>query len=468
MSPEVREVVHSAPGAEPEGPPPGASAGGPWRRLVALLSGRAASRLTVMAMRIAAMALNFGVQLVMARVMGLSAFGVTNTALAMLNILVIPATLGYETAAIRFVALTRDDQPHLRALTVRFGRNVLIASVVTCLLITLAALIEQRLGNADQAVALAMLVLIVPGFALVRVGEGWLRGVGSLVRALVNSGVVIPVLSIVLIVGEWLLLGREDVGVGGALGARAIATGLAVLTVAVFVAGKLGGKLRPREEIEPSMASDIHRTAVVLCGVAFLAMVVSQIDIVAVSIFKGSEQAGLYSAASRVAQAMNVALVAVNFVLAPRIAQLFAERKTVKLQEEVCSAANWCLCLMALACAILIPGATLVLHAFGPDFGAAADALRILMLGQLINALCGPAGTILNMTGNQRQAIKALSASAVVDVLLFGLLIPPFGLTGAACATAVCTAVWNVGMALYVRHDLGVWSLPSPLERILP
>jgi O-antigen/teichoic acid export membrane protein len=442
--------------------------GGKRERLLGLLTGRAGSRVTVMAMRIAAMTLNFVVQLVMARVMGLSAFGVTNTALAMLNILVIPAALGYETAAVRFVALERDDQPHLRALTVYFGRNVLIASAVTCLLVAAGALIEQRLGNGDQAIALALLVLIVPGFALVRVGEGWLRGVGSLVRALVNSGVVVPVLSIVLILAEWLLLGREDVGVGGALGARALATAVAVFSVGGFVYCKLGRRLSPRAQIEASMLGDIHRTAVVLCGVAFLAMVVSQIDIVAVSVFEGSEQAGLYSAASRVAQAMNVALVAVNFVLAPRIAQLFAEGKTSKLQEEVSSAANWCLVLMGGACLILIPGAGLVLHAFGPDFGAAADALRILMLGQLVNALCGPAGTILNMTGNQRQAIKALTASAVVDVTLFGLLIPPFGLTGAAAATAACTAVWNVGMSIYVRRDLGVWSLPGPLERILP
>lgn len=439
-----------------------------WEKLLGLLTGRAGSRVTVMAMRVAAMTLNFVVQLVMARVMGLSAFGVTNTALAMLNIIVIPAALGYETAAVRFVALEREDRPHLRALTVYFGRNVLIASAVTCLLVAVAALVERQLGNDQMAIALALLVVIVPGFALVRVGEGWLRGVGSLVRALVNSGVVIPVLSIVLLLAEWLLLGRENVGVGGALGARAVATGLAMLTVGIFIAGKLEGRLRPRAEVEPSMLADIHRTAVVLCGVAFLTMAVSQIDIVAVSIFKGSEQAGLYSAASRVAQAMNIALVAVNFALAPHIAQLFAKGETTKLQEEVTSATNWCLCLMGLACLILIPGATLVLHAFGPEFGAAAGALRVLMLGQLINAFCGPAGAILNMTGNQGQAIRALSVSAVIDLLLFTLLIPPLGLVGAATATAACTAVWNVGMAFYVRRDVGVWSLPGPLARVLP
>jgi O-antigen/teichoic acid export membrane protein len=434
-----------------------------------VLSRKSVSRFTVMAMRIAAMALNFGVQLVMARVMGLSAFGLANTALALLNILVIPAALGYETAAIRYVALSRDDGSLLRALTVYFGRRVLLASLLTCLAVAVAAAVEQGLGNSDQAIALAMLVTIIPGFALVRVGEGWLRGAGSLVRALVSSGVVVPVLSILFILAEWTLLGStRDVGVGGALGARAVATAVAVVTVGVFVWGKLGGHLGERSRIEPAMASEIHRTAVVLCGVAFLAMVVSQIDIVAVALLKGSAEAGLYSAASRVAQAMNVALVAVNFVLAPHIARLFADRKTGQLQHEVSSAANWCTCLMALACAILIPGASLVLSAFGPGFGAASDALRILMLGQLVNAICGPAGTLLNMTGRQSQAIRALSVSALIDLVLFGLLIPPFGLTGAACATAACTVAWNLGMLFYARRYLRVWSLPGVLVRVLP
>ena len=122
-----------------------------------VLSRKSVSRFTVMAMRIAAMALNFGVQLVMARVMGLSAFGLTNTALALLNILVIPAALGYETAAIRYVALTREDDSLLRALTVYFGRRVLLASFLTCLLVATGAAVEQGLGNTDQAIALAML-----------------------------------------------------------------------------------------------------------------------------------------------------------------------------------------------------------------------------------------------------------------------------------------------------------------------
>lgn len=415
------------------------------------------------------MALNFLVQLVMARVMDLSAFGSANTALALLNILVIPAGLGYETAAIRYVALTRDDQPTLRALTLRFGRTVLLGSLLTCLFVAASAAIEFMVGNRDSAIGLAMLVVIIPSFALVRVGEAWLRGFGCLVRALVSSGVIIPVISIALILIQRLLLGSGGtVGVGGALGARAIATGIAVIAVGAFVFSKVHRQLRPHAQLEPSWVSEMHRAALVLCGVALLTMAVSQMDIIAVSMLEGAREAGVYSAASRIAQAMNIALVAVNFVLAPRIARLFADGRKAQLQHEISSAATWSTCLMASGCLFLVPGSSIVLSLFGPGFGGAADALRILMLGQLVNAICGPAAAVLNMTGGQWRAIRALGASAVIDIALFGLLIPLLGLTGAACATAICTAAWNLVMLRYIRRDLQIWSLPGVVARALP
>lgn len=427
------------------------------------------SRITVIAIRCAAMVLNFGLQIVMARVMDLSAFGVANTALALLNILVIPAAFGYETAAIRFVALAREDQPLLRSLTARFAFTVAFTSLLTCLVVGAAAAVEYALGHDDAAIGMAFLVLIIPCFAFVRVGEAWLRGAGSLVRALINSGVVVPALTIAFIALEWVLLGGgRSVGVGGALGARALATGLAVAAVVAFVLGKLHWRLRPRREVEASMATEIRRTAVVLCGVSALAMVVTQSDIVAVSYIEGPSEAGVYSAAARIAQAMSIALVAVNFVLAPRIARLAADGETAQLQHDVSAAATWSTCVMVAGFAILVPGSSLVLSIFGSGFDAASDPLRILMVGQLVNALCGPAVAVLTMSGGQVQAMRVLGASAIVQLLLFALLIPPFGLVGAACATTVCWILLNLGMLVYVRRRLAIWSLPGILERALP
>ena len=90
------------------------------------------------------------------------------------------------------------------------------------------------------------------------------------------------------------------------------------------------------------------------------------------------------------------------------------------------------------------------------------------MLGQLANGLCGPVAVVLNMTGKQTLAIRALGVAAAMDVVLLVVLVPNFGLTGAASATAVCTLIWNASMLIYVRRDLGIWVLPRFAAKLLP
>ncbi|MGH3429479.1 MAG: hypothetical protein ACRDQZ_18245, partial [Mycobacteriales bacterium] len=63
--------------------------------------------LVVIGLRTASLLLNFVLLFVLAHVMTLFQFGVASTALALLNLIVIPATLGCDTAAIRYVALFR-------------------------------------------------------------------------------------------------------------------------------------------------------------------------------------------------------------------------------------------------------------------------------------------------------------------------------------------------------------------------
>ena len=422
-----------------------------------------------MGIRVASMAVNFLVQIVMARIMGLAAFGSANTALAILNIVVIPASLGYDTAAIRFVALAHGDQPQLRALTIRIARNVALSCLLTMVLVAAGAEVENELGSGELSIALAFLIVIVPGFALIRVGEAWLRGFGSVVRAQVNSNLLVPLLTIAFLLAQRLAVGSgRTIGVAGALGARAVATAVSGALIIAFVARRLGRRSPQRLDLEDSTKAEMKRVAMVLCGVGVLTMAVSQLDVVAVSYIRGTSAAGIYSAASRVALAMNVCIVAVAFVLAPQVAKLFADGKMERLQHEISAAAFWSAALMSCACAILIPASPLVLRIFGSDFSGGADALRILMLGQLANGLCGPVAVVLNMTGKQALAIRALGMAAVVDVVLLVVLVPKFGLTGAASATAVCTLIWNASMLIYVRRDLGLWVLPRFAARILP
>jgi O-antigen/teichoic acid export membrane protein len=108
------------------------------------------------------------------------------------------------------------------------------------------------------------------------------------------------------------------------------------------------------------------------------------------------------------------------------------------------------------AIAAVIWGQT-ILGWFGPEFTDAKNAFDILVVGQLVNALAGPVGYLLTMTGHQTQAARILGACAAANLVLNALLIPSFGGTGAAVATSVSMIAWNVSMAWVVRRELDIY-----------
>jgi O-antigen/teichoic acid export membrane protein len=97
-----------------------------------------------------------------------------------------------------------------------------------------------------------------------------------------------------------------------------------------------------------------------------------------------------------------------------------------------------------------------ILDLFGPEFRAGYIALLILCAGSLVNALAGPVGSLMTMTGQQSTAAVILAVNAAANLVLSAILIPRYGVEGAAVATAVTTAGWNLGMAVAAWKRLGL------------
>lgn len=96
----------------------------------------------------------------------------------------------------------------------------------------------------------------------------------------------------------------------------------------------------------------------------------------------------------------------------------------------------------------------MLLSLFGSEFTVGYSALVILTVGQLVNALAGSVGFIMTMTGHQREAAWVTFGSTVLNISLNAILIPRFGIEGAATATAFTTALMNIVMFGYVQKRL--------------
>ncbi len=86
----------------------------------------------------------------------------------------------------------------------------------------------------------------------------------------------------------------------------------------------------------------------------------------------------------------------------------------------------------------------------------------ILVVGYFTNAISGPVGTILNMTGHQMVFQKIVLSAAVVNIILNIILIPGFGINGSAIASSVSMCLWNIISVIYVKKKFNILTLYIP------
>jgi O-antigen/teichoic acid export membrane protein len=80
------------------------------------------------------------------------------------------------------------------------------------------------------------------------------------------------------------------------------------------------------------------------------------------------------------------------------------------------------------------------------------------VLAHIANAVTGATGTILTMTGHQRQAAMVILPALIVTVSLHFLVIPRFGIEGAAWVTVIATAAMHAMFAVIAWKKLGLRS----------
>jgi O-antigen/teichoic acid export membrane protein len=108
-----------------------------------------------------------------------------------------------------------------------------------------------------------------------------------------------------------------------------------------------------------------------------------------------------------------------------------------------------------------------ILALFGSGFTSGSTSLAILAGGQFVNVVTGSVGFILMMCGYEKLMRNTILGIALLNMLLNFLLIPWFGVNGAAIATAVSLALMNLILVFIVYRKLKIMTLPIPV-RLIP
>jgi O-antigen/teichoic acid export membrane protein len=199
-------------------------------------------------------------------------------------------------------------------------------------------------------------------------------------------------------------------------------------------------------------------TPMLLASSMFLVM--SWTDTFMLGVFETPDQVGGYHVAVKISNLITIVLFGINGITAPKLSSSFAAGDTKLFKQTVTSSASlsFLLSLPVILCIIFFR--TELLGLFDEEMVFAGTALILLSIGQFVNGSSGSVMNILQMTNNQVTGQNILLVAGALNIVLNYLLIPRYGIEGAAMSTAFSTVFWNLASVVAVRIKLKVWSIP--------
>lgn len=398
--------------------------------------------LGLFAIRAASAGLLFLTQVVLARWMGATEFGVYVSAWTCVIVVGGISHLGFNIAMMRLA-----PQYHASGNFGAFrgilqgGRFVAIGSAAVIAALGFAALwITSTQSGTAVAIPMVLALLCLPFYALSDVQDALGRGQGWSVEATCPPYIGRP-LGILLLVGAATGLGFSANAVTGMT--IALAATLFAAIVQTILLERRVAKSVPASKPTYTFPAWFKISLPLLAG-SICDLVVQNADVLLLAVFRPSDEIGHYYAAAKTTGLALFIHYAVGSAYAGRIAAAHALGNGGSVTELVNKAVRWTFIpSAAVTIGILLVGYP-VLASFGEGFTDAYPLMFILAAGILAKAATGPADTILNMLGHQRASALSIGLAAVICVTLNLILIPLWGVTGAAIAVATATTSASV------------------------
>lgn len=174
--------------------------------------------------------------------------------------------------------------------------------------------------------------------------------------------------------------------------------------------------------------------------------------------YTSTEMVGIYKTCANVSSIAAMALIAMNTTIQPKISQLYHQGKHEEVMKLCVKFARLIFLMNIPIFAMIIFGSKLMIYlAYGPAFVPGSVALSILAIGQIFNVACGPVAQLLNVTGYHKQFRNISLIGAFINLGLIFVLIPKWGIEGAAIGNAISMAAWNVIGTIYIKKKFGYY-----------
>lgn len=399
---------------------------GPGARLVRGGSG-------AMSFKIGSAFLAFATTILLARFMGLESFGKYVFVLGWTQVLMYFGRMGFTSLTIRYIPryLEQPESGMLRGLLRRSLQLPLIASTMASVVMVIAAALiltedrELRLTFYFGGVLVVLRVLVDLLASRLQVMD---YPVQSLAIRQTYSAALILIASVILRV-TW----GEDLPAHVVM---MIHVG-ALLTMVLLELWMLRGVFPVDLMAEPAKFATRHwlRIAITLTLIGTMQTLLTRLDTIMVGSMRSTDDAGIYGAASHASEIILMAWNSLIIVAMPMISRYYAAGDMPRMIRTCRLVSLVSLGFSLPAMIVMILWGREILFLYGPAFAEGYSVLVILLVGRVIFAACAVTGVTLSMTRHETTTALVFAAALVLNVVLNLVLIPRWGMEGAAVAT---------------------------------
>jgi O-antigen/teichoic acid export membrane protein len=400
----------------------------------------------------------FLIALLLARMLGIESYGLYVLSISAVMLFAGVAYLGLDQAVVRYVAIlsSRKDSPGVRGtLQIGFGVSALAGVAMgAALYIGAAAIAEGLFHDARLTPLLRVLSVVLPFLVISNLLAATARGFRRMDYSAFAEQVVQSVVRVVLL-AAFALVGRLDVFVA------AILFGLSDLAATITLILLLNRVFPLRTVFERGARRDVKP----IFGFAFplwLSGLLYQFRRNILTLTLGSlssvASVSIFAIAARVNDVGHTVLGSITIAVRPIVAQLHDKGDDQALARLYTTATRWTFTLNLPFFFLLVLYPAALLSLFGETFTRGAPALTIMAIGELVNAATGICQSMIDMTGRAKLKLANSILWTVTLLASSALLIPAWGVLGAATAMFISTVAVNLAAVVEV------WLL----ERMLP
>ncbi len=408
--------------------------------------------------------------LVITRLLGADRLGsyilATNYAALLLRL----GVLGLDKGMLRHIPIARasgePDEAQAQVLGTAL-RWILGLSVVTAAALYLGADLVVAADGSDKAGDAAqwirIIVFAVPGEALLVFFLYALRGITNMWAFVLCRNFLSPVFLFAIAVPGILLGADARIVVIAYLGAQFLSAAVAyVLYRRYFPGFGLLRILRARRDgalLSFSFPQGFTE---------FLNLLIARADILMIAYFfnERPELVAVYGVASLMSGLVKKVRQGFDTSLAPVLSDLIAREERDAMRHTFRQVSRWIYSMWIPVAGVICFASPLILRAYGAEYLPYFAVVPILVLGFLANAAVGPTQIALLMAGRSRLELVNNVVVLALNVALNVVLIPRWGVFGAAIATAVSLTAFNIARSIQVWRTLRVVPRIQDLARV--